>query len=52
MHDKVLRDIRPVLDQLERLDKAAYIEVERKLLDAYGTAIYKLEKAKLARKNA
>lgn len=52
MHDKILRDLRAVLDPLERIDKAGYIEVERKLLDAYGTALYKLEKAKLAKKNA
>ncbi len=50
MHDKVLRDLRPVLDRLERIDKAGYIEVEKILLNAYGTAIYRLEKAELAKK--
>jgi len=52
MHDKILRDLRAILDPLERIDKAGYIEVEKLLLNAYGTALYKLEKAKLARKNA
>ena len=49
-HDKILRDLRGKLDELERLDKKEYIEVEKKLLEIYGSAIYKVEKAKLARK--
>lgn len=46
MHDKILRDLRTTLDELEKKDRAAYIEVEKDLLSVNGKAIYKLELAK------
>ncbi len=50
MHDKILRDLRKTLDELERKDRAAYIEVEKELLNVNGKAIYKLELAKFRAK--
>lgn len=52
MHDKILRDLRSTLDELERRDRAAYFEVEKKLLDVYGQSVYALEKAKFRAKTS
>jgi hypothetical protein len=45
MHEKILRDLKPLLEALARKDKAAYIEIEKDLMNAYGKAIYRLEQA-------
>lgn len=50
-HDKILRDIRPILEALESKDKAAYVDVEKELLAVYGRAVYRLEQAKFRAKN-
>lgn len=42
MHEKIIRDLKPVLDALERKDTASYLEVEKELITLLAKANYRL----------
>lgn len=52
MHEKILRDLREVLNFLERKDRRSYIEIEKKAIELLATANYRKGQFEFMQKEA